>query len=66
MCEAMKAAGVIVYTIGFDIVDSVPARSLMSKCATDAQHAYLAADGDELKQVFRDIAGDVMSVYISK
>lgn len=66
MCAAMKKEGVIVYTIGFDIVDSQPARDLMSKCATDAQHAYLAANGDELKQVFRDIAGDVMSVYISK
>ncbi|MGZ9097379.1 MAG: pilus assembly protein TadG-related protein [Micavibrio sp.] len=66
MCTAMKAAGVIIYTIGFQIVDGAGASDLMAECATDATHAYLAADGEELQQVFNDIAGDVMSVYVSR
>ena len=66
LCAGMKAAGVIVYTVGFDIVDDQRARDLMSQCATDAAHAYSALTGDELKSAFRDIAQKITALRISK
>jgi hypothetical protein len=48
VCSAMKAAGVIVYTVGFNIVNDQRARDLVNGCATDADHVYMAANGTEL------------------
>ncbi|MEZ5923375.1 MAG: VWA domain-containing protein [Hyphomicrobiaceae bacterium] len=55
MCEAMKAAGVTVYTIGFQLTDA-NAIETMSACASGDSYAFLADDGSELRQAFRDIA----------
>ena len=37
------APPVVVYTVGFDIGNDQNAKNIMSGCATDAAHAYLAA-----------------------
>ncbi|MBI1326830.1 MAG: VWA domain-containing protein [Alphaproteobacteria bacterium] len=66
LCTAMKDAGVIVYTVGFDVANLQGARDVMANCATDANHAYFADDGDELQQAFRDIARNVLSIYLSR
>lgn len=65
-CAAMKAAGVIVYTVGFDIVNSQNATNLMANCATDAAHAYTAETGTELKDVFQEIAQNIGSLRVTK
>jgi Flp pilus assembly protein TadG len=64
-CTAMKAAGVIVYTVGFNIVDDQRARDLVNGCATDAAHVYLASGGDALIQAFRDIGRDISQLRLS-
>jgi len=66
LCKAMKTAGVTVYTVGFDVANLEAARSVMTDCATDAGKVYIADDGDQLKQAFRDIALKLSSLYISK
>lgn len=66
LCDAMKDEGIIVYTIGFQIVNAAAATDLMENCATDASHFYLADDGDELRETFRDIARKISSLYISQ
>jgi hypothetical protein len=65
LCTAMKAEGVIVYTVGFDISSSTDVTNLMYGCATDADHVYLPSTGTELKQAFRDIAVQVSNLRIS-
>ena len=64
LCTNMKATGILVYTIGFDLRQQ-SARDLMRDCATDASHAFLAATGDELRQVFRDIATRIASLRLT-
>lgn len=66
LCEAMKDEGIIVYTVGFDIGSAQNVVDIMTDCATDESHAYLAADNAELIRAFQRIAGDIMSVYVSK
>lgn len=64
LCTNMKAKGITVYTIGFDIGGSnTTAYQTLSQCATDPGKFYNADDGEALKQAFRDIAS---SLYISK
>jgi Flp pilus assembly protein TadG len=65
-CAAIKAAGVIVYTVGFDIVNQANAQTLMQTCATDAGHAYLAATGADLSQAFKDIGRKISSLRLSR
>jgi Flp pilus assembly protein TadG len=66
LCTNMKAAGVIVYTIGFDIADTPAATNIMQTCATSPAHVYLPSDGTELKQAFRAIAMRVSVLRLSK
>lgn len=69
LCAAMKAAGVIIYTVGLDIVSGptgVEAHELVEKCATSPAHVYLPANGTELKQAFRAIAMRVSVLRLSK
>lgn len=66
LCESMKGEGVIVYTVGFKIVDNQNARDLMANCATSANHAYLAEDGAALKRVFADIARNIAQLHVSR
>jgi len=58
VCDAMKTAGVQVY-------DSQNAKDLLANCATDSTKSYDAQNGDELKQVFHDIALKISTIYLS-
>lgn len=66
LCAAMKAAGVTVYTVGFNVIDSLSAVQLLSECASEPANFYNATNGQSLRQAFRDIALKVSSLYISK
>jgi hypothetical protein len=39
---------------------------MLNDCATDENHVFMAENGEELIQAFRNIAGDIMAVYVSK
>lgn len=74
MCTAMKAKGVIVYTVGFDISsgsDSTPstidtAKEVMEHCATSPEHVYLPENGSSLKTAFAAIGRSISQLRISK
>lgn len=66
LCDAMKDAGIEIYTVGFQ-VDAYPAgEALMEYCAQDAAHFFTADDGTELNSVFRRIAQSVSEIYLSR
>ena len=62
----MKAAGITVYTVGFQLGGNQTAITTLNQCATDPTKFYNASDGDQLKQAFRDIALHLSSLYLSK
>lgn len=66
ICSQMKAAGIEVYTVGFQLGNNQTSISTLNSCATDAGHAYTADDGEELKRAFRDIALKVSTLYLSQ
>jgi Flp pilus assembly protein TadG len=65
LCTNMKAQGIIVYTIGFQLGTDARAISTLNSCATDATYFYNAATGDALKAAFRDIALKISALRIS-
>lgn len=66
LCTAMKAAGVRVYTVGFNIVDDQRARDLVNNCATNANHVYIANGGTALKDAFAAIGHEIDNLRLSK
>ena len=66
LCSAMKAEGVVVYTIAFDLIDTANAQELMTLCASGSDYRYDAADEEELQTVFDAIARRLTSLRISR
>ncbi len=65
LCAAMKAKGITVYTVGFQLEDE-NAVETMSTCASSTSQAFLATDGDELKAAFREIAFQLAQLRITR
>ena len=66
LCAGMKAEGVIVYTVGFDISDNVDVVNVLTNCATSPAHAKLADNGGDLKTVFRQIAVEISNLRVAR
>jgi hypothetical protein len=67
LCTAMKSGtGITVFTIGFDLAGNQTAISTLRNCASDTSKFYEAANGDELRQAFRDIAIQVAKLRLSQ
>lgn len=65
-CTAMKAAGVVVYSVGFDLGNNNTAKNFIEKCATSDDHVYLPSGGGALKDAFSSIGKDIMKLRLSK
>jgi hypothetical protein len=63
LCDNMKAAGVVIYSVAF--MAPPAAESLLRECAGNANY-YDAATTPQLKQAFRDIANKLTSLTISQ
>ena len=66
LCTNMKAKGIIVYTVGFDLGGSQQAIDVLASCASRPAYAYVANDGDALIKAFQDIAIDISNLRISR
>ncbi len=65
LCTNMKAKGIKIYTVGFELAGDANAIATLSNCATDASHFYNAANGDALRAAFRDIALKISALRIT-
>jgi Flp pilus assembly protein TadG len=66
LCTGMKAKGIEVYTIGFDLGGNQTAIDTLNHCATDSDKSYSAENGEELKEAFRDIALKLNKLYLTQ
>lgn len=66
LCDNMKAQGVIIYTVAFDVANDQNAQDIMTACATDSQHVYLPSTGAALKDAFHAIGQDISRLRISR
>lgn len=58
-CSAMKAQGIEVYVVGFQVATAQ--KTSLTACATDAKHAYFPYSGESLRTTFQSIGYAVES-----
>jgi Flp pilus assembly protein TadG len=65
LCTAIKAQGIIIYTVGFgtDVNET-----LLRNCSTNPQYYWFAPDEEDLRRVFQAIADDLLfnTIRLSK
>lgn len=66
LCTNMKAAGITVYTVGFQLSQYGASRETLRQCATDDSKFFSAENGDALRQAFRDIALQISTLYLTR
>lgn len=64
LCTNMKADGIEVYTVGFELGGNQTAINTLANCASGADHAYIADNGAALKAAFRDIAIKLTELHL--
>ena len=69
MCEAMKATGIEIYTVGFALdelsqSDREIAEDTLRSCGTTIEHFYNTLSADEIKRAFRSIANTTTSLAL--
>lgn len=62
-CTNAKAAGITIYTIGFQV--PTVAQTLMRNCATSSANFYNTSTGTELRSAFATIAYNVNGLWLS-
>jgi len=65
ICTNMKATGITIYAVGFELGEGSTAEEVLQSCATDPNKYFDADDGDDLKQSFRNIALSISGLYLS-
>lgn len=66
LCAEMQDAGIVIYSVGFDIDRGGNAEDVLESCADDDDHFYKAANGDELRTAFRSIATSITQLRITR
>jgi len=71
MCTGMKAKGIEIYTVGFDL-DSLPsnekaiAMDTLQSCGTTVDHFYNSLEPADLQEAFRDIAVKLSTISLKQ
>ncbi len=65
LCEGMKAKGIAVFAVGFEL-SSTKAEETLRRCATDSSYVYMAKDAETLKRAFSDIAQRLATFHLSQ
>jgi hypothetical protein len=66
MCEAMKAQGIIIYTLTFGPSPNAATRDLFEDCATEPDMYFHAASASTLQQNFVQIADELSALRIAE
>jgi hypothetical protein len=66
LCTAMKARGVVVYSVGFQVASNSSAANFLRACATDPSKVFFPGSGAVLTQSFAAIGRDITRIRISQ
>lgn len=65
LCSNMKAAGVEIFSVGFELPSGGDAAATLQECASQPSMLFLADDIDALRQAYRDIALRISKIYMA-
>jgi hypothetical protein len=66
LCTEIKDAGIIIYTVGFDVGSDTSVQNFMRNCASSTSNYYLASNGTALRAAFVAIAQDINSLRLTE
>jgi Flp pilus assembly protein TadG len=66
LCTAIKAKGITIITVGFQIAKGSAADKVMSDCASGSDNYYRADSDEDLIAEFARIANQIKSTYLSR
>ena len=66
LCTNIKAKGIIIHTIAFEVPEGSPVEDLMKACAGNGGKYYDADDGEQLSAAFKQIALSLLNLRLSR
>jgi Flp pilus assembly protein TadG len=66
ICTAMKAQGVLIYTVALGSSVSTTGKNLLKNCATKPEYYFLSPTTDDLQTAFKQIGDSLANLRISK
>ncbi len=66
LCNAIKADGITLYTVGFEMTAGSTGANFLESCATAPENYYLASDGAQLTAAFNSIAKSISLLRLAK
>jgi Flp pilus assembly protein TadG len=66
VCTNMKANGILIYVIGFEVTTGSVQEGLLKSCATDANHYITAPTAANLQAAFTQVANQLASLALTQ
>ncbi len=66
LCTNIKAKGIIIHTIAFEVPEGSPVETLMKNCAGNGGKYFDADDSEQLSAAFKQIALALLNLRLSK
>jgi len=66
LCSAMKAQGIIIYTVGFNLSETSAINMLRDCATTTTNHYHNASSGTQLQDAFRAIGRDITRLRLAR
>ena len=66
ICESMKAAGTIIYTITFRVGNNNAVKQLYENCASEPEKYFDSPSNSELTQTFQAIGAELSNLRLSQ
>ena len=66
VCTAIKAKGIVIYTIGFQAAAGSDAETVLKGCATDAAHYYNTNTGTDIGNAFTSIGQQLGNIRLTQ
>ena len=66
VCNAMKAKGILIYTIVFGNGSSTSAKNLMKNCASETDFYFFSPSAESLKTAFKAIGDSLSKLRVSR
>ena len=66
LCNAMRADGIIIYTVGLELNTAGFSDDFLLACAGNPQNAFLADNNEQLEAAFKNIAVSISRLRIAR
>lgn len=66
LCQNMRDAGIVIYTVGFELRGATQPTRIMRECASATANFFNAENGEQLRLAFQSIAEQIVSLRLSR